>query len=242
MNSSTSNVALRLTCRSDSPVRGVPGIALLILGALFGCLASLSCGGEEPRNDQASSSSEADPAAQAEGEREGQSNAETRASSSQADDSGDALETGEPLVITRATPLLSKVRWYNKDHLSAGRLPTGEGIWFTFANPRESRKVDRHIKGFELISQSYGQKFRDSRRSVVLIASEGQNWKSPLVRVPEKGSLSFSYMPYVVGMGGYTMSLDFRVLFEVEAGRAFDERRDLEEPSRTATADGGNLA
>ncbi len=126
------------------------------------------------------------------------------------------MAAGEALVITRATPLLSKVRSYNEDHIRSGRLPTGEGIWFTFANPRETRSVDRHIKGFELISQSYGQKFRDSRRSVVLIASEGQNWKSPLVRVPEKGSLSFSYMPYVVGMGGYTMSLDFRVLFEVE--------------------------
>ena len=201
---------------SEQPIRTsrVPlGPPFVLIGLAFAALPILSCGGEEPASPVAEElAPESEP---------------TEANSVALTEDGVITEIAfseseAPLEITRATRLLPDVGTYDVEAIAEGRLPTGAGIWFTLEKKREKAAVDRHIQGFELIAQAFSTKNRDSRRAAVLRVIESQKYRSPLVRVPKKGTLSFSYMPYLVGMGGYSGQLDWRVSFEVEGkgGRA----------------------
>ncbi|MFT5285278.1 MAG: arylsulfatase A-like enzyme [Planctomycetota bacterium] len=184
----------------------LPALALLMVSAT-------SCGDSQPAPEPAKSMSSATTT--------GPDSASNRAASAAGDadaasDSNEApSDSGVVLEITRSTPLLPKTGTYDQDSIDRGLLPSGTGIWFSLSEDRQKRSVDRHIKGFELIAQSYASNFRDSRRSVVLRVVASENWKSPLLKVPTGGKLAFSYMPYLPGMGGFLFGLDWKVSFEV---------------------------
>jgi len=202
--------------------RGPLSPSLVLIGLALIALPILSCGGEESASPADEVEAPAAPSSEAAAEGEA-----TEASKATLTEDGVIAEvaTSEskvPLEIDRTTRLLPEVGEYFGGAIVEGRLPTGTGIWFTLEKHREKAAVDRHIKGFELIAQSFSTKNRDSRRSAVLRVIESEQFRSPLVRVPKKGTLSFSFMPYLVGMGGYSGHLDWRISFEVEGkgGRA----------------------
>ena len=217
MHSSPLKTAVHMTEQPFRTLRRPLGSQPFLIGLALVALPILSCGGEEPVSpaSEAASTSEATEASTPEVfaivSEDGGVIAEVVSSEPEA-----------PLEIASTTRLLPDVGTYVSGTASEGRLPIGTGIWFTVQRQRQKAAVDRFIQGFELIAQSFGTKNRDSRRSAVLRIVESQKFRSPLVRVPKKGTLSFSFMPYLVGMGGYSGQLDWRVSFEVEGkgGRA----------------------
>jgi arylsulfatase A-like enzyme len=121
-----------------------------------------------------------------------------------------------PFVIERATRLLPSTPQVDAADAARGfEISAGEGLPYTERQPLSHRGVDRLIRGGALVRDSVSVRLRDTRPALVLRVADGTDWKSPLVRLPAKSKLYFSYKPYLEGMGGYTNALSWRAFFEV---------------------------